>query len=538
MALSAVRSLTCDLHIRPRRRVVGPRREDWAEGLAADKPKGCAMKLINHFISGRIYDGSPERVGDVYDPATGKVAAQVAFASPEVVDRAVTDAQAAFERWSRVPAPKRARVLFAYRDVLERSRDELRRIITSEHGKVPADADGEIQRGLEVVDFACGIPHLMKGEFSEDVSSGIDSFSIRQPLGVVTGITPFNFPAMVPMWMYPVAIACGNSFVLKPSEKDPSAANFLAELFIEAGLPEAVFNVVHGDKVAVDSLLSHSLVQAVSSVGSTPVARHIYETGARNGKRVQALGGAKNHMVVLPDADMAFAADSLVGAGYGSTGQRCMAISAVVAVEPAGDQLLEHVRERVAKLRVGPGSDPGADMGPLVTGEAKDKVASYIETGLNEGAELAIDGRDVKVEGYEDGFFLGASFFDGVKTDMTIYRDEIFGPVLVMLRAHTLDEALSIVNANPYGNGCAIFTGSGGAARRFQNEVTVGMIGINVPIPVPMAFHSFGGWKSSLFGDAHMHGLDGVRFYTRQKVVTSRWPSTEPMGVSLNFPQT
>ena len=494
------------------------------------------MKLITHFVSGKPFDYEPERVGDVYDPATGQVGAQVAFASPEVVDRAVTEARRAFESWREVPAPKRARIMFAYRDLLERNRGELQRIITSEHGKVASDAEGEIQRGVEVVEFACGIPHLLKGEFSEDVSTGVDTYSIRQPLGVVAGITPFNFPAMVPMWMYPIAIACGNAFVLKPSEKDPSASVFLAELFIEAGLPEGVFNVVHGDKVAVDALLSHPLVEAVSSVGSTPVARHIYETAARYGKRVQALGGAKNHMVVLPDADMDFAADALVGAAYGSTGQRCMAVSAVVAVEPAGDRLLETVRGRLANLRVGPGTDPDAEMGPLVTGEAKSKVASYIETGLNEGAVLSIDGGDVKVEGHEDGFFLGPSLFDHVKPDMTIYRDEIFGPVLVMLRAGTLEEAISLVNDNPYGNGCAIFTSSGGAARRFQSEVGIGMVGINVPIPVPLAFYSFGGWKGSLFGDAHVHGVDGVRFYTRLKAVISRWPTTEPLGVDLGFP--
>jgi malonate-semialdehyde dehydrogenase (acetylating)/methylmalonate-semialdehyde dehydrogenase len=494
------------------------------------------MRLINHFISGRTIDREPERVGDVYDPATGRVAAQLAFASAEVVDHAATEARRAFESWRNVPAPKRARIMFAYRDLLERNRGELRRIISSEHGKVPTDADGEIQRGLEVVEFVCGIPHLVKGEYSEDVSAGIDTYSIKQPLGVVAGITPFNFPAMVPMWMYPIAIACGNAFILKPSEKDPSASNFLAELFVEAGLPEGVFNVVHGDKVAVDALLSHPLVEGISSVGSTPVARYIYETAARNGKRVQALGGAKNHMLVLPDADMDFAADALVGAAYGSTGQRCMAISAVVAVEPAGDALLEAVRHRVAKLRVGPGADPDAEMGPLVTGEARDKVASYIETGLNEGAVLAIDGRDAKVEGNGDGFFLGACLFDHVQPHMTIYEDEIFGPVLVMLRGESLDEAISLVNDNPYGNGCAIFTSSGGAARRFQSEVTVGMVGINVPIPVPMAFFSFGGWKSSLFGDAHVHGTEGVDFYTRGKVVTARWPQTYEPGVTLHFP--
>ena len=495
------------------------------------------MRTINHWIGGREVQGRPERVGDVYDPATGEKSAEVAFAGRGDVHAAVASAREVATAWGRTPLPKRMRVMFSFRELLERHKQELSRIVTSEHGKVGSDADGEIARGQEVVEFACGIAHLMKGEHSEHVSSGVDSYSLRQPLGVVAGISPFNFPVMVPMWMFPIAIACGNAFVLKPSEKDPSAANFMAELWARAGLPDGVFNVVHGDKVAVDALLEHPQVAAISSVGSTPVARYIYETAARNGKRVQALGGAKNHMVVLPDADIDLAADSLVGAAYGSAGQRCMAISAVVAVGSAGDALVEKTKERVDALVVGPGSDPNAQMGPLVTGAHRDKVASYIETGLNEGAELVIDNRDVKVRGHENGFFLGPCLFDRVSTEMSIYRDEIFGPVPVLLRAETYDDALRVVNDNPFGNGTAIFTNDGGAARKFQSEVQVGMVGINVPIPVPLAFYSFGGWKSSLFGDTHIHGPDGVRFYTRAKVVTSRWPDPSQRGVELGFPQ-
>ena len=494
------------------------------------------VPVIPHWIDGRREEGSPERLGDVYDPATGRITARVAFADAAVVDRAVEAAARAFEGWRRSTLTTRAAIMFRFRELLEAHTEELARIISSEHGKVRADAMGEIRRGIDVVEFACGIPHLLKGEFSENVSTNIDTYSIRQPVGVCIGITPFNFPAMVPMWMYPIAIACGNTFVLKPSEKDPSASLLQAELLKEAGLPDGVFNVVQGDKVAVDALLAHPRVAAVSSVGSTPVARYIYETAAAHGKRVQALGGAKNHMVVLPDADLDFAADQAVSAAYGSTGQRCMAISALVAVGDAGDALVERIRERVAKLRVGPGADPDAEMGPLVTGEARDKVLGYIETGIREGAELAIDGRDLKVEGYEDGFFLGPCLFDRVTPEMTIYRDEIFGPVLVMLRAGSLDEAIALVNANPYGNGTAIFTSDGHAARRFEEEIEVGMVGINVPIPVPLAFYSFGGWKQSLFGDAHIHGPDGVRFYTRAKVVTRRWPETAARGVDLLFP--
>ena len=476
-------------------------------------------------------------MGDVYDPATGEISAQVAFASPSDVDVAVEVAQAAAEKWSETPLSKRTRILFAFRELLDKNSDELAHIISSEHGKVPSDAAGELARGQEVVEFACGISHLIKGEFSENVTSSVDSYSIRQPLGVVAGISPFNFPAMVPLWMFPVAIACGNAFILKPSEKDPSASNFMGQLWQEAGLPDGVYNVVHGDKVTVDRLLEHPGVAAISSVGSTPVARYIYETAAKHGKRVQALGGAKNHAIVLPDADVELAADALVGAAFGSSGQRCMAISAVVAVGDAGDALLRELRTRVDKLTVGPASNPEAEMGPLVTGQHRDKVAGYLDAGLAEGATLAIDNRDLKVEGFENGFFLGPCLFDHVTTKMSIYRDEIFGPVLVMLRAETYDDALEIVNRNQYGNGTAIFTNDGGAARKFQHEVEVGMVGINVPIPVPMAFYSFGGWKQSLFGDTHVHGTEGVKFYTRAKAVTARWPDPRQRGVDLGFPQ-
>ncbi|MGH2748619.1 MAG: CoA-acylating methylmalonate-semialdehyde dehydrogenase [Actinomycetota bacterium] len=492
------------------------------------------MGFVRHHIGGKLLEEQPARVGDVYDPATGRIAKTVAFATPETVDAAVRSAKDSFASWRDAPLSERTRTLFAFRNLVVERRDELARAITAEHGKVLSDAQGEITRGLDVVEFACGISHLMKGEFSENVSTAVDTYSIRQPLGVVAGITPFNFPAMVPMWMFPIALACGNTFVLKPSEKDPSAANLLAEMLSDAGLPPGAFNVVHGDRVAVDAILEHPDVAAVSSVGSTPVARHIYETAARHGKRVQALGGAKNHMVVLPDADMKDAAGAAVSAGYGSTGQRCMAVSALVAVGDAGDVLLERIRGHVAGLKVGPGSDPDSEMGPLVTDEARAKVLSYIETGLNEGATLAVDGRSADVPA--DGFFLGPCLFDHVTPEMSIYTDEIFGPVLVMLRVATLDEAVALVNANPYGNGTAVFTDSGAAARKFQNEIEVGMVGINVPIPVPVAYHSFGGWKTSLFGDAHVYGPDGVRFYTRAKVVTARWPESAS-SVDLGFPR-
>jgi malonate-semialdehyde dehydrogenase (acetylating)/methylmalonate-semialdehyde dehydrogenase len=494
------------------------------------------MRTINHWINGRAVDREPERTGAVYDPATGQQRARVALATGDDVDAAVQAAQAAHPAWRGTSVVKRARVMFAFRELLERHRDELARIISAEHGKVVADAAGEVQRGLEVVEVASGIPHLLKGDYSENVSTEVDCYSIRQPLGVCAGITPFNFPVMVPAWMHPIAIACGNSFVLKPSERDPSASVRIAELYAEAGLPDGVFNVVHGDKVAVDAVLDHPGIAAVSFVGSTPIARYVYERGTSHGKRVQALGGAKNHALVMPDADMDSAADALVSAAYGSTGQRCMAISTAVAVGRAGDALVDKVRERAERLRTGPGLDPQTDMGPLVSGAARDKVAGLIESGVHEGAKLLLDGREVAVDGHQDGFYLGPSLFDEVTTDMAIYREEIFGPVLIVLRTDTIDEAIELISSNPYGNGTAIFTSNGAAARKFQNEVQAGMVGVNVPIPVPMAFYSFGGWKDSLFGDLHVHGPEGVAFYTRGKVVTSRWPVPRDSAVELGFP--
>jgi malonate-semialdehyde dehydrogenase (acetylating) / methylmalonate-semialdehyde dehydrogenase len=494
------------------------------------------MRTINHWINGRTVDREPERSGAVHDPATGQQTAQVAYATGDDVDAAVSAAQAAYPAWRDAPVVKRARVMFAMRELLERHRDELARIIAAEHGKVVPDAAGEVQRGLEVVEVASGIPHLLKGDFSENVSTEVDSYSIRQPLGVCAGITPFNFPIMVPMWMHPIAIACGNAFVLKPSERDPSVSTRVAELYADAGLPDGVFNVVHGDKVAVDAILDHPGISAVSFVGSTPIARYIYERGTSHGKRVQALGGAKNHAVVMPDADMDSAADALASAAYGSTGQRCMAISTAVAVGRAGDALVEKLLERATSLRTGPGLDPESDMGPLVSGAARDKVTGLIETGVNEGAKLVLDGRSVRVEGHEGGFYVGPTLFDQVTTEMTIYREEIFGPVLIVLRAADIDEAIGITSRNPYGNGTAIFTSNGAAARKFQSEVQAGMVGVNVPIPVPMAFYSFGGWKQSLFGDLHVHGPEGVAFYTRGKVVTTRWPVPRESAVELGFP--
>jgi malonate-semialdehyde dehydrogenase (acetylating)/methylmalonate-semialdehyde dehydrogenase len=499
----------------------------------------AASKLttIAHWIDGREWDGPVDRWGEVYNPATGQQSGRVAFADAAVVDAAVASATRAAATWRNASLAQRARVLFAFRDLLEQHKRELATLLTLEHGKVMSDAVGEVTRGQEVVEFACGLPQLLKGEFSENVSTGVDSYSLRQPLGVVAGITPFNFPAMVPMWMYPIAIACGNAFILKPSEKDPSAANLMARLFREAGLPEGVFSVVHGDKAAVDALLTHPGIQAVSFVGSTPIARYVYERGTHAGKRVQALGGAKNHMVVLPDADMDLAADSAVSAGFGSTGQRCMAISVVVTVGDAADRLLPRLRDRVRALKVAPGFTEGAEMGPLVTREALKRVVGYVAQGIAAGAELVEDGRQTTIPGHEDGYFLGPCLFDRVTPEMAIYRDEIFGPVLGMVRAATYGDALALVNASPYANGVAIFTNDGGAARRFQHEVQVGMVGINVPIPVPMAYYSFGGWKHSLFGDSHMHGREGVHFYTRGKVVTTRWPDPQHRGVNLGFPQ-
>ena len=496
------------------------------------------MKHISHWIGGKPWaGGDPASRGDVYNPATGQVTGTVDFASAAEVDAAVQAAAAAFPAWRETSLTKRAAVLFAFRELIRSRAGELAALVSAEHGKVASDAAGEVARGLEVVEFACGLPHLLKGGFSENVSSGVDAYSIRQPLGVVTGITPFNFPAMVPMWMFPIAIGCGNSFVLKPSEKDPSASLLLAELLAEAGLPDGVFNVVQGGKDAVDALLTHPDVRAVSFVGSTPVARYIYETGTSAGKRIQALGGAKNHMVVLPDADLDLAADAAVSAGFGSAGERCMAISVVVAVDPVGDELVAKIAERVARLRVGPGDDERSVMGPLVTGAHRDKVASYLDTGVTEGAVLVVDGRQHPVSGGSaHGFWLGPSVLDQVTPQMSCYADEIFGPVLSVVRAPSYTEAVEVVSGNPYGNGTAIFTNDGGAARRFTHEVEVGMVGVNVPIPVPMAFYSFGGWKSSLFGDTHVHGTEGVHFYTRGKAVTSRWLDPSHGGVNLGFP--
>lgn len=482
------------------------------------------MRAVTHWIGGKWWDGTSKRQGDLHDPATGRQEGVVRLAGEAVVDAAVRAATEAFSSWSELSLTRRTAVLFAFRDLVSRHGDDIAALISSEHGKVRSDAYGEVSRGLEVIEFACGIAHLAKGERSENVSTGVDAWSLRQPLGVVAGITPFNFPAMVPLWMFPIAIACGNAFVLKPSEKDPSASNLLAELMAEAGLPPGVLNVVHGDKEAVDALLGHPGIAAVSFVGSTPVARHVYATAARSGKRVQALGGAKNHMVVLPDADLGAAAEAAVSSGYGSAGERCMAISAVVAVGGIGDQLVERIAERAAAVAVGPGSDPASEMGPLITATHRDRVASYLDAGAREGATLTVDGREPSVRGGDPGgYWLGPCLLDGVTPDMSVYTDEIFGPVLSVLRVGSLDDALELIRSNPYGNGASIFTRDGGAARRFEREAEAGMIGINVPIPVPMAYYSFGGWKGSLFGDLHVYGPDGVRFYTRGKAVTARF---------------
>jgi len=480
-----------------------------------------ALRTIHHRIGG-AETGGGGRTAPVWDPATGLQQAEVALAEPADVDAAVQAAKAAFATWRDVSVVRRARVMFAFRDLVERHLDELARLIAAEHGKVVEDAKGEVIRGMEVVEFACGLPQLAKGEYSDQVSTGVDSFSFRQPLGVCAGITPFNFPVMVPMWMHPMAIATGNTFVLKPSERDPSVSNRIAELYADAGLPDGVFNVVHGDKVAVDALLDHPDVAAISFVGSTPIARYVHERATATGKRVQALGGAKNHAVVMPDADLDFAATHLTAAGYGSAGQRCMAISVAVAVGEAADPLVERLAAKVEGLKVGPGLDPESDMGPVVTAEARDRVAGYIERGAQAGAVAVVDGRERELAG--DGFFVGPTLFDHVGTDMDVYTDEIFGPVLVIVRVDSLDAAIELINASSFANGTAIFTSSGEAARAFQRRVEVGMIGVNVPIPVPMAFYSFGGWKHSLFGDRHIHGPEGISFYTRGKVVTSRWP--------------
>ncbi len=495
-----------------------------------------ALAQLEHWVSGTRTPGTSGRTAPVHDPATGRTTALVPLASAAEVDAAVKTAVAAATDWRTSSLSRRAAVLFAFRELLHARTEELAAIITAEHGKVLSDAAGEIARGLENVEFATGIPQLLKGGFSEQASSGVDVFSIRQPLGVVAGITPFNFPAMVPLWMCANAIACGNAFVLKPSEKDPSAALFLAELWKEAGLPDGVFTVVHGDKEAVDALLDHDDISAVSFVGSTPIAKYIYERGTANGKRVQALGGAKNHALVLPDADIDLAADAIVSAAYGAAGERCMALSVAVAVGGVADDLVEAISSRLPSLTVGPGSEPGTDMGPLITKEHRDRVAGYIGAGADAGAKVVVDGREQDVPA--DGFFLGMTLLDEVTPQMTVYTDEIFGPVLSVVRVDTFDEGLALINNNRYANGTAIFTRDGGAARRFQNEVQVGMVGINVPIPVPVAYYSFGGWKDSLFGDTHMYGPEGVNFYTRGKVVTQRWPDPATSSVDLGFPRT
>ena len=494
------------------------------------------VKRISHWIGGRTVEGQSGRSGPVYNPALGRQTGAVDFATAEEVDRAVQAAKQAFPAWRATSLSKKSAILFRIRELAFHHKDDIARILTAEHGKVFSDAQGEVARGLEVIEYCCGIPELLNGGFSEQASTGIDVYSIRQPLGVVGGITPFNFPAMVPMWMWAPAISCGNTFVLKPSEKDPSASNFVAELLTEAGVPDGVFNVVHGDKVAVDALLEHPDVEAISFVGSTPIARYVYETATQTGKRCQALGGAKNHMIVLPDADIDMAADAAVSAAYGSAGERCMAVSAVVTVGDVADRLIEAIQARLPNVKVGDGTDPASEMGPLITREHREKVVSYLNSGREQGATLVADGRETTPEG--DGFFLGVSLLDNVTPEMDAYKDEIFGPVLVVTRVDTYDEAVKLVNENPYGNGTAIFTRDGGVARQFQFEVQAGMVGINVPIPVPVAYYSFGGWKNSLFGDTHIYGPEGIEFYTRGKVVTSRWPDPATSKVDLGFPQT
>lgn len=493
--------------------------------------------VISHFINGATVAGQSGRRGDVYNPATGEVVRQVDFANAAEVQAAVDAAWAAFPAWAATPPLRRARVMFRLKGLIEANIDELAAMVSEEHGKTEDDAKGSITRGIEVVEFACGIPHLLKGDFTEDVGSGVDSYSTRQPLGVVAGITPFNFPAMIPLWMSPIAIACGNCFILKPSERDPSFAMRLAELYKEAGLPDGVLSVIQGDKDAVNAILENPGIQAVSFVGATTTAEYIYHTGVQHNKRVQALGGAKNHMVIMPDADMAQVTDAIMGAAYGSAGERCMAISVAVAVgDKVADDLVERLTPRVQALKVGPGSDPQTEMGPLVSKQHYDKVMGYIDAGIKEGAELVLDGRELNLQGYENGYFMGGSIFDRVTTDMSIYTDEIFGPVLAVVRAPDYDAAVKMVNDHEYGNGTAIFTRDGDAARHFANSIQIGMVGVNVPIPVPMAFHSFGGWKRSLFGDHHMHGPEGVRFYTKMKTVTSRWPGGIRAGADFSIP--
>ena len=483
------------------------------------------MNLIEHFIDGKIVPGTSDRKGKVFNPAIGKQESEVILGTKQDLDLAVQKSKKAFEKWSNVTPIQRARIIFRYKEIIEKNSDLLAKMIVSEHGKVYEDAKGSLTRGLEVVEFACGIPQMLKGDFTENVGTNIDSWSVRQPLGVCAGITPFNFPAMVPMWMFPMAIACGNTFVLKPSEKDPSCPLKLAELFSEAGLPDGVLNVVNGDKEVVDAILEHKDISAVSFVGSTPIAKYIYENAAKNEKRVQALGGAKNHCVVMPDCDLDQAVNGLMGAAYGSAGERCMAQSVAVAVGNVGDKLVDELSKKVEALKIGPGMDKNSEMGPLVTKEHLERVRGYVDLGIKEGADLVVDGRDIKLQGYEDGYYIGGCLFDNVKKDMRIYKEEIFGPVLSVVRAKDFNEALNLINDHEFGNGTSIYTRDGDAGRTFANQIKVGMVGINIPIPVPVAFHSFGGWKRSLFGDQHMHGPEGVRFYTKLKTITSRWPS-------------
>jgi malonate-semialdehyde dehydrogenase (acetylating)/methylmalonate-semialdehyde dehydrogenase len=495
-----------------------------------------SIPQINHFIAGASAPGRSERYSDVFNPATGAVVAQVALASVQEVDKAVAAARAAFPDWSETSPLRRARVMFKFKELLEQNHDKLAALITREHGKVFSDAKGEVVRGIEVVEFACGIPHLLKTSHTDNIGGGIDNWNLRQPLGVVAGITPFNFPVMVPMWMFPVALACGNCFILKPSERDPSASLLIADLLKQAGLPDGVFNVVQGDKLAVDALLAHPDVQAVSFVGSTPIAEYIYTEGARRGKRVQALGGAKNHLVVMPDADLDQAVDALIGAAYGSAGERCMAISVAVAVGDIADRLVQRLAERAAALKIGNGDQADSEMGPLVTGVHKAKVEAYIAKGVEEGAKLLVDGRGLRVAGHENGFFVGGTLFDHVTPEMTIYKEEIFGPVLAVVRVPDLARAVELINAHEFGNGVSCFTSDGGVARAFARQIQVGMVGINVPIPVPMAWHSFGGWKRSLFGDHHAYGEEGIRFYTRYKSIMQRWPDSIAKGAEFTMP--
>ncbi|NRA86580.1 MAG: CoA-acylating methylmalonate-semialdehyde dehydrogenase [Rhizobiales bacterium] len=494
------------------------------------------MKMVTHFVNGTAWSGVSERTANIYNPSTGKIVGEVALASKADVDNVVDIAYEAFQSWSTTPPAKRAQIMFNFRDLLRKNIDELAELLSSEHGKTLPDAKGEIDRGIEVIEFACGIPHLLKGEYSEQVARGVDTYSIRQPLGVIAGITPFNFPAMVPLWMYPVSLACGNSFILKPSERDPSVVMRIAELLDEAGLPKGVFSVVNGDKEAVDALLDNPKVDAASFVGSTTIGHYIYSRGTNNGKRIQALCGAKNHLVVMPDADMNQVADALMGSSYGSAGERCMAISVAVPVgAETADKLIEALKGRVAALKVAPYTDPTSDMGPVITQQSLDKINNYIAEGVEKGATLVVDGRGLKVKGHEEGYFIGGCLFDNVTTDMSIYTDEIFGPVLSVVRANSYEEAVQMINDHEYGNGTAIFTRDGDTARDFTSRIKVGMVGVNVPIPVPVAYHSFGGWKRSLFGDHHIHGMEGVRFNTHLKAITERWPSGIKEGAVFNF---